>query len=333
MQDLAEATKIAASQSAVPVIRFALRASDSSKAVYASDNSLRICIGSRREITPSLTLAELSTLAQAAGDMQADLANDYLIATDAAYKLKGNREAPSLCNPRMEFSVSFSFPLISFHLLRLTPRPNSSAYPCNAIFASLVIRVFFDKNVLIRLIKEVAFSFETGCIYLSYAILACSNVANAIKELSVQQDMVNSFTIGTMEWADAYGHLQQMIVNVTKDISNLQKAQSSKSLQPSSVFIALFKSSIVWVFPSPLIASCTALNSSELISTPPDFLLNFATAKIDVILDTSGTVGKTKGSIKKLAAELHNELSVEISKLQKQGVSSFSKNAHKNTPL
>lgn len=42
-------------------------------------------------------------------------------------------------------------------------------------------------------------------------------------------------------------------------------------------------------------------------------------AKIDVILDTSGTVGKTKGSIKKLASELHNELSVEISKLQKQG--------------
>lgn len=58
------------------------------------------------------------------------------------------------------------------------------------------------------------------------------DVANAIKELSVQQDMVNSFTIGTMEWAEAYGHLQQMIVNVTKDISNLQKAQSSKSLQP-----------------------------------------------------------------------------------------------------
>lgn len=58
------------------------------------------------------------------------------------------------------------------------------------------------------------------------------DVANAIKELSVQQNMVNSFTIGTMEWADAYGHLQQMIVNVTKDISNLQKAQSSKSLQP-----------------------------------------------------------------------------------------------------
>lgn len=38
-------------------------------------------------------LAELSTLAQAAGDMQADLAIDYLIATDAAYKLKGNTEA------------------------------------------------------------------------------------------------------------------------------------------------------------------------------------------------------------------------------------------------
>lgn len=42
-------------------------------------------------------------------------------------------------------------------------------------------------------------------------------------------------------------------------------------------------------------------------------------AKIDVILNTSGTIGRTKGSIKKLAAELHNELSVEISKLQKQG--------------
>ncbi len=42
-------------------------------------------------------------------------------------------------------------------------------------------------------------------------------------------------------------------------------------------------------------------------------------AKIDVILNTSGTVGKTKGSIKKLAAELHNELSVEIAKLQRQG--------------
>ena len=38
-------------------------------------------------------LAELSTLAQAAGDIQADLANDYLIATDSAYKLKGNTEA------------------------------------------------------------------------------------------------------------------------------------------------------------------------------------------------------------------------------------------------
>lgn len=57
-------------------------------------------------------------------------------------------------------------------------------------------------------------------------------VANAIKDLSVQQDKVNSFSVGTMEWADAYGHLQEMIRNVTKDISNLQKAQSSKSLQP-----------------------------------------------------------------------------------------------------
>ena len=38
-------------------------------------------------------LAELSLLAQAAGGMDADLANDYLIAADAAYKLKGNAEA------------------------------------------------------------------------------------------------------------------------------------------------------------------------------------------------------------------------------------------------
>lgn len=58
------------------------------------------------------------------------------------------------------------------------------------------------------------------------------DVANAIKELSVQQNKVNNFAIGTMEWSDAYGHLQKMIRNVTKDISNLQKAQSSKSLQP-----------------------------------------------------------------------------------------------------
>lgn len=58
------------------------------------------------------------------------------------------------------------------------------------------------------------------------------DIANAIKELSVQQNKVNSFAVGTMEWADAYGHLQEMIRNVTKDISNLQKAQSSKSLQP-----------------------------------------------------------------------------------------------------
>lgn len=58
------------------------------------------------------------------------------------------------------------------------------------------------------------------------------DVANAIKELSTQQDKVNNYAVGTMEWADAYGHLQEMIRNVTKDISNLQKAQSAKSLQP-----------------------------------------------------------------------------------------------------
>ena len=38
-------------------------------------------------------MAELSTLAQAAGDLEANLANDYLIAADAAYQLKGNTEA------------------------------------------------------------------------------------------------------------------------------------------------------------------------------------------------------------------------------------------------
>ena len=38
-------------------------------------------------------MAELSTLAQAAGGLEAGLANDYLIAADAAYQLKGNTEA------------------------------------------------------------------------------------------------------------------------------------------------------------------------------------------------------------------------------------------------
>lgn len=37
-------------------------------------------------------LAELSILAQAAGDMTSELSNKYLIATDSAYKLKGNVE-------------------------------------------------------------------------------------------------------------------------------------------------------------------------------------------------------------------------------------------------
>lgn len=38
-------------------------------------------------------MAELSILAQSAGDMTADVANKYLIATDAAYQLKGNTQA------------------------------------------------------------------------------------------------------------------------------------------------------------------------------------------------------------------------------------------------
>ena len=42
--------------------------------------------------TESEQMSELSTLAQSAGDMTAELANKYLIATNAAYKLEGNVE-------------------------------------------------------------------------------------------------------------------------------------------------------------------------------------------------------------------------------------------------
>ena len=42
--------------------------------------------------TESERMAELSTLAQSAGDMTAELANSYLIATNAAYGLNGNAE-------------------------------------------------------------------------------------------------------------------------------------------------------------------------------------------------------------------------------------------------
>ena len=42
--------------------------------------------------TESEQMSELSTLAQSAGDMSAELANKYLIATNAAYKLEGNVE-------------------------------------------------------------------------------------------------------------------------------------------------------------------------------------------------------------------------------------------------
>lgn len=37
-------------------------------------------------------LAQQSLLAQAAGDMTADLANKYVLATNAAYKYEGNAE-------------------------------------------------------------------------------------------------------------------------------------------------------------------------------------------------------------------------------------------------
>lgn len=42
--------------------------------------------------TKSEQMAELSTLAQSAGDMTAELANQYLVATNAAYKLEGSTE-------------------------------------------------------------------------------------------------------------------------------------------------------------------------------------------------------------------------------------------------
>lgn len=41
-------------------------------------------------------LAELSTLAQSAGDLDADLANDYILASDAAYRYSGNIEKLNL---------------------------------------------------------------------------------------------------------------------------------------------------------------------------------------------------------------------------------------------
>lgn len=53
------------------------------------------------------------------------------------------------------------------------------------------------------------------------------SVADSIKQLSTQQAKVNSYTIGTQEWADAYGQLQQMIQKVNAEISNLSKAKSA----------------------------------------------------------------------------------------------------------
>lgn len=57
-------------------------------------------------------------------------------------------------------------------------------------------------------------------------------VADSIKQLSVQQEKVNSYTIGTKEWASAYGELQKQIKQVNAEITNLKKAESAKSLQP-----------------------------------------------------------------------------------------------------
>lgn len=58
----------------------------------ASDYLLGVQEASRAGYTNAEQIAELSTLAQSAGDMTAELANNYLIATDAAYKLQGQTE-------------------------------------------------------------------------------------------------------------------------------------------------------------------------------------------------------------------------------------------------
>lgn len=58
----------------------------------ASDYLLAVQEVSRAGYTNAEDMANLSTLAQSAGAMTADLANQYLIATDAAYKLQGQTE-------------------------------------------------------------------------------------------------------------------------------------------------------------------------------------------------------------------------------------------------
>lgn len=58
----------------------------------ASDYLLGVQEASRAGYTNANQIAELSTLAQSAGDMSAELANNYLIATDAAFKLQGQTE-------------------------------------------------------------------------------------------------------------------------------------------------------------------------------------------------------------------------------------------------
>lgn len=58
----------------------------------ASDYLLGVQEASRAGYTNAEGMAELSTLAQSAGDMTSELANQYLIATDAAYKLQGQTE-------------------------------------------------------------------------------------------------------------------------------------------------------------------------------------------------------------------------------------------------
>lgn len=60
------------------------------------------------------------------------------------------------------------------------------------------------------------------------------NVTKEIRDLTAQQAKVNSFAVGTQEWATAYGELQRMITKVKIEISNLAKAQSAKS--PIEIF-------------------------------------------------------------------------------------------------
>ena len=77
LKELGETAFESASQYGVTVQSFLTGVQEMSRAGYGA---------------ASESMAELSILAQSAGDMTAQVANDYLIATDAAYQLKGSQE-------------------------------------------------------------------------------------------------------------------------------------------------------------------------------------------------------------------------------------------------